>query len=113
CGTVVLLHPMLPAKRQATASAMSIAFVLEGIGDSRAEELSVFRVVHDRGAGEENTVTQRQRHVAADLPVEKDVGFEAEVGLVEGGLVNRGVVVEFVVEEKIHADLGALEGAVI
>src|SRR5690242_12146129 len=104
---------MLPAKRQATASAASMAFDLEGIGDSRAEELTVFRIVHDRGAGEENTVTDRQRHVAGDLPVQKNVRLETEIPLIVGRLINRGVVVELVVEEEIQSDLGAREGTVI
>src|SRR5947207_675628 len=86
---------------------------LEGICDPCTKELSWFVIGDDRGAGEEDAVAQRERHVTAHLPVEKNVGLEPKIALVQRRLVDGGAGRELVENEQVHACLELFEGAMV
>ena len=87
--------------------------MLERKGHPREEEVAwvVVAGVGDGGAGEEDAVSDAEADVAGDLPVEVEVGLEAEpLAARPCRLVDRGVLVELREEDQVGADLEAAEG---
>src|SRR4051812_32851770 len=78
--------------------------LLECKGHPRINELSIFRVRQEVGAWEEDAVADGERHIAGDLPVQVDVGLDAEVMVIYRAFIKRTVPLKLVEQEEIRAD---------
>src|SRR5690349_13560393 len=56
-------------------------------------------------AGKEDAVAERDRDIAGDLPIQINVRLDAQVFLIAGDFIDRGVAAQLVVDEEIRTHL--------